>query len=143
MLKCIECNEPAEYIYKGNSVCREHLDYATENGKISEVQYLTLLKDYKGKVAVLDYFWNKCNRKHPNLSFNSKIKWLKSINKVVEDFKIKPSILDTGINIVINKNKFNIGFLIQVLKTNQVAIDKKKSVNNLNQDVYAQIANNT
>ena len=143
MFKCIECDAPAEYIYKGNSVCKEHLEYASQDGKVNESKYLVLLKDYIGRKPVLDYFWSRCLQRYPNVSFNEKSKWLRRINKIVLDFKIDAKILDAGINIAIKKTNFDIGFLIQLIKNNQGAIDKKNANNNINEDVYAQIVNNT
>lgn len=142
MLKCIECDEVAEYIYKGNSVCSKHLEYSSKDGKVNEAMYFTLLKDYIGRESTLNYFWIKCLDKYPNLSFESKSKWLRRINKIVVDFKIGEKVLSDSLNLAIKRDNYDIGFLIQVIKHKQAVIDKKESEANRNSDVYEQIAKN-
>lgn len=143
MLKCIECDGIAEYIYNGKSVCKQHLDFESSNGKLKETEYLTLLKEYKGKESTLNYFWVRCTNKHPATTFQNKCNWIRRINKVVEDFNISEKVLQDTLNIAISKNNYDLGFLIQVLKSNQAKMDKKTSEVCKNDDVYAQIAQNT
>jgi len=143
MLKCIECDGIAEYLYKGNSVCKEHLAYESDNGKRKETEYLTLLKEYRGRESTLNYFWSRCLAKYPNTTFSNKCNWIRRINKVVEDFNISDKILSEGLNIAVSKNNYDLGFLIQVLKNNQARADKKLLEVNMNDDVYAQIAKNS
>jgi len=142
MLKCIECEGIAEYIYKGNSLCKEHLEYASKNGKVFEAEYFSLLKDFKGRERVLNYFWSKCEAKYNNFSFQNKCKWLRRVNKVMLDNNISEKVISDVLNLVIKKEIFDIGVLIKIMQSNQAKIDKQASEENRYDDVYTQIAKN-
>ena len=143
MLKCIECDGIAEYIYKGSSLCKEHLDYESSNGKTNEAEYFNLLKNFKGRENALNYFWRKCEGKYPSFSFYHKCKWLTRVNKVVESNNISGQVISDALFLAIKRSIYDIGFIIKVVQTTQAKITKDKSIENSNDDVYEQIAKNT
>ena len=139
MIKCIECEYEAEYIYDGRSLCKAHLDYYLDDGKTYEAEYYTLLKEYQGTERTLNYLWNQIARQY-RLTYKSKCNWLTNINREVKSSGITKQIIDDAINIVVRKRQFYIGTMIKIMQTNQSTLNRKLETKNNNDELFQQIA---
>ena len=140
MLKCVECDGVAEYIYKGSSYCSTHLAFVASDGKVAEATYYSLLKDYIGREKTLIYFWGRISTKFTDFNYASKNRFLRRVNQVTKDYKLSSDVIDNVLNIAINKNNYNIGFIIKMMQNNQAQINKKTALANRHDDVYEQVA---
>jgi hypothetical protein len=139
---CIECDEPASYIYNGKSLCKQHLDYHSDNSKVLEAQYQVLLKEYVGRVATLDYFFDATNNRYKSLTVKHKVKFLQQINSVIEKNKIDKRHIDNVLAIAVNKGIFNIAYVIATMKSlHEQELTKQKN-NDKNDKVFDEVYKN-
>lgn len=142
-LKCIECDSPAEYIYKGNSLCSEHLKFKSTNGSIYEAQYYSLLANYKGNESTLKYFWARIESQYPAFHFKSKCTFLESVNRIVDRESIQSKNIDLALNVAIKRKNYNIGGIIKTMQSLQLKDDNQMSEYNSNDDILKQIVRNS
>ena len=142
MFTCIECNQPAEYIYRGNSLCATHFESKRSNGTTEESRYELLLGDYQGNKKSLEWFWTCISKQSTPVTFTMKNYYLSQVNNYVNRNNISKTAIDFALNLAVRKNIFTVKYMIGVMANKQASIDNK-SVMDTSDDIFIQLANNS
>jgi hypothetical protein len=141
-MKCIECDNPADYIYKGNSLCTKHLEYVKTDGLTAKNEYYALLKDYIGSESTLNYFFRITDDIY-KLSWNDRARMLQKLNAFVRLNNIPKTIVDSCLGIATKRKQIKLNQIMGMMKTEVDKQLKKTAIETNNDEIFIQIARNS
>ena len=142
LIICTECNQPAEYIYKGDSLCSTHFEAKRSNGTTEESRYEALLGDYQGNKKSLEWFWTCISKQSNPVTFNMKNYYLSQVNNYVNGNDICKTAIDFALNIAVRKNIFTVKYIIGIMANKQASINDMPVIDP-SDDIFIQLPKNS
>ena len=134
-MKCIRCNNDAEFIFEGNSLCNSHFQQVGDNGTYYQNLFESLMELYTGNKSTIYKFLNEI-KKTTFITKKHEYMFVKKIMEMADKYPVYA--INNAIHIAIRNGKLKLNYIYKIV-SNTAEVKQEENNDFTNNDAYAKM----